>query len=596
VRVLPESGTALFETSATTIGRETGTNAGSLLRLGPAHSGRTVRVLAALGTLALVGGVLPWLIARHHGALGIPRSDDWSYLRTLFHWTETGELNFNNWVSMTLLGQLVLARPLVEWRGADIAAVQTMTAAIGVLGLWCVYALGVTATARRGVALLVASATALGPLWGALAVSYMTDVPAFAASMATIMLGAWAVTGPRVRARALYPALALGFFGFAIREYATVPLIAIALVAGTRLYREERATRFRTFALLLIMSAAAVVAVLAFWRTIPDPKAFAPHLPDGHSVRALLYKGTGLVRLVGLLAVPALIVAGPARIVRRAWRAAPDLTVIVPVFVLGVLAFTGINAPTIAYAGNYVVPEGILARSVSTGPRPDIFPSGVFPALIVAGTLAAALLSIALVPWLDALPARVKERRFATEDPVGTLLGLSCFGYALAYVVAVSAGLPLYDRYVLPVAPLAALLVVRIGPHDAAEVLSTGIPARRAGVVAAAALAGLGAVGLVFCVDSASFDGTRWAVATAATSAGWTPDQIRGGFEWINYHAGDATPRELRRRPFCVNVIINPSAKKLASREVVARANYESPLTGPVLIAAFRTPLPCDHG
>ena len=43
-----------------------------------------------IALLGLLGVVLPVLIASHYGAMGIPRSDDWSYLLTLFRWVDSG--------------------------------------------------------------------------------------------------------------------------------------------------------------------------------------------------------------------------------------------------------------------------------------------------------------------------------------------------------------------------------------------------------------------------------------------------------------------------------------------------------------------------
>jgi hypothetical protein len=68
--------------------------------------------VAVVTLLALVSVAVPIAMTRYYGALGIVRNDDWSYLRTLFSWTETGTLDFNNWVSMTLLTQLVMAAPI----------------------------------------------------------------------------------------------------------------------------------------------------------------------------------------------------------------------------------------------------------------------------------------------------------------------------------------------------------------------------------------------------------------------------------------------------------------------------------------------------
>ena len=72
-----------------------------MARRQPNHA---LTLAAAIIIVTLVGVVVPLVVARHYGASGIPRSDDWSYLRALFHWVDTGQLDFNNFVSMTLLG------------------------------------------------------------------------------------------------------------------------------------------------------------------------------------------------------------------------------------------------------------------------------------------------------------------------------------------------------------------------------------------------------------------------------------------------------------------------------------------------------------
>ena len=86
--------------------------------------------LLAIAVLVVVGGVLPVLVAQHSGALGIPRSDDWSYLTSLFRWTDGGGLRFNGWVSMTLVGQLGLAAPVAIASGRSIVAVHVAAAAL----------------------------------------------------------------------------------------------------------------------------------------------------------------------------------------------------------------------------------------------------------------------------------------------------------------------------------------------------------------------------------------------------------------------------------------------------------------------------------
>ena len=87
------------------------------------QAGREARFdCAVLVGLALLSIALPLLVAWSGGALGIPRNDDFSYEGILFHWVRTGSLRFDNWPAMTLVGQLAIARPVVELLGARVTA------------------------------------------------------------------------------------------------------------------------------------------------------------------------------------------------------------------------------------------------------------------------------------------------------------------------------------------------------------------------------------------------------------------------------------------------------------------------------------------
>src|SRR6476619_7498873 len=150
-----------------------------------AHPGHAVAWILSIG---VVGLAVPLAIAAHYHALGIPRSDDWSYLVTEFRWISTGRLSFNHWVSMSLVGQLVLGLPIATLLRRDIGALQVLTAGLGFVGLVAVWIgarrIGIS-PARAG---LLALTIAVGPLWGPLAVSFMTDVPTFAASSVAMSL------------------------------------------------------------------------------------------------------------------------------------------------------------------------------------------------------------------------------------------------------------------------------------------------------------------------------------------------------------------------------------------------------------------------
>src|SRR4051812_26068670 len=181
--------------------------------------------------VVVVGLVVPLAVAAHYHALGIPRSDDWSYLVTEFRWIDSGRLSFNHWVSMSLVGQLALAAPIAALFPRDIRALQILTAALGAVGLgavwWSAHRVGLT-PAR---AALVAATIAAGPLWGPLSASFMTDVPAFAISSIAVALAVAGITRPPMRSGWLWAAVAAAVLACTIRQYAVVTLAAVLLTA-----------------------------------------------------------------------------------------------------------------------------------------------------------------------------------------------------------------------------------------------------------------------------------------------------------------------------------------------------------------------------
>jgi hypothetical protein len=570
---------------------------------------RAVPFAIAMLVLAVVAVVVPALAADHYHALGIPRGDDWSYLRTLFRWVDTGDLDFNNWVSMTLLGQLAVAAPIAMIGDNAIGPLQLFTALLGLAGLVAVVLMGLSLGRRLWIAAAVAVLVALTPSWGALAIGFMTDIPAFGASMLCMMFGMRALARRPVSMPLLATSMCFGFWGFTIREYAVIPLIAVVLVAAWTLVFQHDERRFGTLALLTAGVVVAAIVFMAFWHTVPSPKSFGLHFPDGHAIKTLAYKGTGLLRLLGLILLPVLLLVGPMRLARRAWATSSDTTVFAALFTAVGLAFTGTQSPRIGFGGNYVVPDGILGHDVIVGNRADLFPTGVFNTLLIVGTIGAVLLVLAALPWAVELAARCRALEFTPRNPVRSLPALALVGYAAAYGLAATLGLPLYDRYLLPMIPLAALLLLRGGPaadETADPDVLAATKGRTAGaavglraarlVPAALVFALFGVIAFVYTIDSASFDGTRWRVARAATAEGWNPRQINGGFEWINYYSDSPGYRAARsRKQACVQVVVDPPASMRGKREIVASRRYTPPFTDPVDVVAFRTPKECEH-
>lgn len=580
---------------------------------------RALAWVLSLSLVALVSVVAPLLIARHYGALGVPRGDDWSYLRTLFRWIDEGTLDFNNWVSMSLVGQLALAAPIVLIAGRSISAVQIETALIGFAGLLAVLFTARLLVRRLSVATFVALTVAAGPPFAVLAVGYMTDIPGQALSMIAVALGVFGLRRREPSTALVIASMAVSFVAFTVRQYAAVPLVAMTLVAlWTWGSRSDRA------ALRRVIGAAAGIAVAAigfyfYWRTIPSSKPFTPGLPDGHAVRTTFYKSAGLIRLLGLLLAPLIVLCRPDRILKRAWAASSTLSVGLLVGATGWLSYTAYAGPRVGFAGNYVVRDGALSIGVAAGRRPDIFSATEWWLLLVAGTVGALVLILAAVPAIVEAASRLRFRDLTPADPAIAFVALSMAGYAGAYGLAAFSGLPLYDRYVLPMVPLAALLLANAHLDERAPIatLPSGVPAPHAffapperiaeplsllrrltgGVV----LVALMALGTIYALDSASFDGTRWAVARAAvggpvspgSSLRWKPTDIGGSFEWINYYsARPGTGARLRGR-FCVVVMVGRRAEPKPGRVVYATGWYRPPGRDPVRVSAVRVQRPC---
>lgn len=548
------------------------------------------RAQFALGLLGLgaVAVVVPLVVARQAGALGVPRGDDWSYLRTLLTWVDGRGLDFNHWVSMTLLGQLVLAAPVALATGRSITALQVFVAIVGFVGLCGLVAVTRQLTGRRAVALLVAYTLALGPLWAGLATTFMTDIPGVSFAILAAAVGLHALRPDALDRRWLAAGVVVGLVAFSIREYAAVPTVAIVVVAvvSARARRDGRTMRVAVGAAAVAMVLG--VVLLVYWRTVPGGKPFTPSWPTVHSVKSVVYKGTGMARLIGLWLVPLVLYARPATIARRAWRANRDLAVWT-VVLLGVgLAFTGVAAPRIAFAGNYVVPNGFLANGVSAGRRPDLLPASVFDALIVVGSASVIVCALMLVPLVVRLASR--QTSATALDPRLHAVALMVAGYVGIYAVAATLGLPLYDRYVLPIVAFVGVLVAADAVRREADDDVASSRTRTNLVIVGGALVLLGALSMVYAADSASFDAVRWHVAERAVAAGWRADQVGGSFEWVNWWSPRPGTYARKRGRFCVAVVVAP--KRSNDTPAVARGAYRPPFHHSVEVLALRTARP----
>lgn len=568
-------------------------------------SHRRLATITAYVALFLVAVVLPCAIAAHYGALSIPRSDDWSYLLTLFRLLDHGRLGFNNWVSMTLVGQLALAAPVAWITGNSIAAVHVFTAVLGFVGL---VALILSAEPEYRIrAWVLAFAIALCPLWPTLAPTFMSEVPSFAVQCVFLALAFRALRAPELTYGNYGGAMAVGFLAIAIRQYEIVPVLAVALVAFVRVVHDP-VPRRRVLVVTGIVGVATVV-LLGWWLSLPDSLSLAPAAQADGLLANFVVRMGDFARLTGLCLLPVVIAMGPVRTVKRAWAAGAGLTVVVGGLGTAWLAVSYLPDAESPFVGNYIHLKGTLGDDVLFGERVDVMPESLFRLLVLLGSVAAVLLLVSAVPAVAGLWRRVRERDlFGITDPVAAVLGLSIVGFAAAYGLAVVTKLPVFDRYILQVLPVVGLAVIR---RPAAVTAPAEGPARRPARVAApwgvaAGFLVVTVAALMFATDSASFDATRWEVDRALVAKGWPAGRIYGGFEWIAWHSRVGPPapeptapvavRQKRKRaylrPFCVDVIVNPQAERKI-RAAIATGTVHGLGHRPERIIAVRNDRPC---
>src|SRR5206468_1517153 len=106
----------------------------------------------------------------------------------------------------------------------------------------------------------------------------------------------------------------------------------------------------------------------------------------------------------------------------------------------------------------------------------------------------------------------------APKSPALAMVALATVGFAAASVVANALRTPFFARYLLPLMPLLAILVLSSNTARAPSTRWTRFPAVTAFVV-------LAAFGAAYVATSASFDGATWDVAHDAATR--TTDQRR---------------------------------------------------------------------
>jgi len=500
---------------------------------------------ALIGCVISVGVLLPVAVAIWLHAWGIPRNDDWAYRLTALRFVSTGHLSFVRWGAMTLAGQILWAAPFLVLFGRSVTAPAISVAVLACLGLSSAYLLARLALPRRwalaAVVLVLAS-----PGFLLNTASFMTDVPAFSAEMICLLLGIFALRSSTWRHWALLGlSLAVGYFGFSIRQFAVAAPIAVVVIFALR--DRHRAATAMLLGVTTVLSCGAIYILTARLGIVPTTLGL-PNVDDGLSRIGWMYFTLAFVLS------PILLCLGPLRPLSRLGLLGAGITLI-----LGVEIYHWYGT---LFAGSYLLAHGAVGDG-SLGPgRPDLFPAPVWALFnlvaLFAGTWLSAIVchSVALslrsghVTGSSSRPARTAILSFRQNLGDGQML-LTVFVVLAAFILVcycVLVKAPVYDRYLYPIVlPMSSILLARRSGAQSptrrqpqAGATTTGVFARRLGAALLFCILGISA--LLVTINSDAYDGALWAIGQAAVDHGASPKTVDAGRVWTGWYTPPVSP------------------------------------------------------
>jgi 4-amino-4-deoxy-L-arabinose transferase-like glycosyltransferase len=469
---------------------------------------------SAPSVLALVGLwiVATWLVDPR---ADVPLIDDWVYASSVERLLLGKGLSVASFSSTFPPAQIAWGALFAAAAGFSHTVLRLSTLALALLGTLAFHAQLRRLGCDTAAALVGALTLALYPVAFVLSFTFMTDVPMLAAMLASM----WALvrglaTGVDPLRGTRWVALGLGFalVAFLVRPVAVA--IPGALLATALLHRRLPARgRVAVLALatLVVMAAATVVAPTYWTPAAGGQGSVAFRLERLRYVllvspRVYAEAFLSMAAHVGLAAVPALLAtAGPMR--RWPWKTTAAL--VAASLVVSALAPESVSA---------LKPHATWSTEELGGARPLLRGYLAYGGMRQLFALLATVVGLGASAGIGARIARACRAGGALRTPAATCVALAgACSLVLCFVLWF-----FYDRYYLPLVPVAIALVLVTGAPR-----SVAAPAR----TAAAALA----LALLLTLD---VTGTRDMLAYARTVDDALSRLVASGVAWRDVDAG----------------------------------------------------------
>jgi len=450
-------------------------------------------------TLILWGVIFATLPAARQN---FPLNDDWAYSKGAFAFYRGEGVHYFRQPSMPLLGQWLLACPIVHFAGESHAALRILTIMLSLLGILAYYDLLRRESGHPPeLAGFAATTLAMNPIYFVMSGTFMSDVPAFALSL--MALASYTRALRDYRLGWLAAATALATLAAIDRQNTLVTPV----VAGFLVWRRRTLRWNPIWLTAVLLPLTAGVVVNSWFAGRLDTVPLAPSFPTVRGVFVLVFAGSlylGLSSLPLFLLRPGLASGRWFLVFYTAMQAGVVVCILFGRDLFPAHAYHGGFFP---YLENTVTPWGTLeSGNYVVGERPRMLGIGVQALLSAAGCLGgAALADRALVRF-----------RAGAISPLSLYSGL----HALLLLVSPT----LYDRYLIVLMP-------------GALALATKVPFRLrwpAGLCSLALTASF-SVGLMH--DWLAWNSARWELGRRALARGIPVDEIEGGLEWDSWHA-----------------------------------------------------------
>jgi hypothetical protein len=472
-----------------------------------------------------------------------PLNDDWAYGLPVKALVERGEIRFTDWGCPTLLAQMFWGALFCLPAGFSFTAARISTLVLGLVGLVGIYGILRQFGANSVVALFGVAVVVANPLYLSSSYTFMTDIPFLSVMIVSAL---FLIRGMALDIdSSIWVGLSFALVSVFIRQ------IGLAIFFGFVVaYPFCRGFGGKWFVQAVVPAVLAFLALKAFERgmiaadRIPRfydrfSLALARPLHDLAQMRLGVLKVPiprllVLLAYLGLFTVPFSLLLWPSslsRLSRRSRVVELGWVGVSAVVVTAVCVATNNLMPLI---GNVIFDFGLGVRVGLSGEWPGQAPVVVALGMTLLSVLGAILALRALKQVLWQICIRPASSEAAAWRWSSIFLIATC---AFSYGPPALAYLPLFDRYFLPVIPMAIVLIWQgFAVSGLASAPKSTFRAHPVGM--AMGLSSLLLL-LVFSVagthDYLDWNRERWsALHQLATELALSPSEIDGGWEYNN--------------------------------------------------------------